>query len=89
LPLWLDWILLGLSAGTIAKFLVPGRDPTGCIVTILIGIAGAFVGGLIGTWLGWGRVSQGELDLRSIGIATVGSIVVLLLMRLIRPRPRR
>jgi uncharacterized membrane protein YeaQ/YmgE (transglycosylase-associated protein family) len=89
LPLWLDWILLGLSAGTIAKFLVPGRDPTGCIVTILIGIAGAFVGGLIGTWLGWGRVSQGELDVRSIAIATVGAIVVLLLVRLVRPRTPR
>jgi uncharacterized membrane protein YeaQ/YmgE (transglycosylase-associated protein family) len=40
LPLWLYWILLGLVAGTLAKFLVPGRDPSGCIITILLGIVG-------------------------------------------------
>lgn len=84
MPLWLDWIILGLVAGTLAKFLLPGRDPTGCIFTILLGIIGAFVGGLIGTLAGWGRVSQGSLDLRSIGIATAGAIVLLVLGRLVR-----
>jgi uncharacterized membrane protein YeaQ/YmgE (transglycosylase-associated protein family) len=84
LPLWLYWVLLGLFAGTLAKFLVPGRDPSGCIVTMVLGIAGAFIGGLIGSALGWGRVSAGELDLRSLGTATLGAIIVLLVGRLLR-----
>ena len=88
MALWLYWILLGLLAGALAKFLVPGRDPSGCIVTIVIGIAGAFLGGVIGTYLGWGRVTQGTIDLRSVGIATAGAIVVLLLLRLARPGRR-
>ena len=57
MPLWLYWILLGLVAGTLAKFLVPGRDPSGCIITILLGIIGAFIGGWLGTrFFGWGTV---------------------------------
>ena len=84
MPLWLNWIILGLVAGTLAKFLLPGRDPTGCIFTILLGIIGAFVGGLIGTFVGWGRVTQGSLDLRSIGIATAGAILLLVIGRLVR-----
>jgi uncharacterized membrane protein YeaQ/YmgE (transglycosylase-associated protein family) len=68
----------------LAKFLLPGRDPTGCIFTILLGIIGAFVGGLIGTFVGWGTVTQGSLDLRSIGIATVGAILLLVIGRLVR-----
>lgn len=88
MPLWLYWILLGLLAGTLAKFLVPGRDPAGCIVTILLGVIGAFVGGLIGTAIGWGTVSTGTLNLRSIAIATFGAIVVLVAARLVRRRRR-
>lgn len=84
MPLWLSWILLGLAAGTLAKFLLPGRDPSGCIFTILLGIVGAFVGGLAGTWLGWGKVSGGNFDLRSVGIATVGAMILLVLGRLVR-----
>lgn len=83
--LWLSWILLGLVAGSLAKFLVPGRDPTGCLVTILLGVVGAFVGGIIGTWLGWGRVT-GSLDARSIGLATLGAMVLLVLGRILRRR---
>ena len=84
MPLWLSWVLLGLIAGSLAKFLLPGRDPAGCIFTIFLGIVGAFVGGLIGTWLGWGTVAQGSLDLRSIGIATVGAMLLLILGRIAR-----
>ena len=84
MPLWLYWALLGLLAGTLAKFLVPGRDPSGCLVTILLGIVGAFIGGFIGTALGWGRVTSGSFDPRSIAIATLGAVVVLLVGRLIR-----
>ena len=88
MPLWLYWILLGLLAGTLAKFLVPGRDPAGCIITILLGVIGAFVGGLIGTAIGWGTVSTGTLNLRSIAIATFGAIVVLVAAKLLRTRRR-
>jgi uncharacterized membrane protein YeaQ/YmgE (transglycosylase-associated protein family) len=84
LPLWLYWVLLGLLAGSLAKFLVPGRDPSGCIVTVVLGIAGAFIGGLLASALGWGRVTTGELDVRSLGTATLGAIVVLLVGRLLR-----
>lgn len=83
---WLSWILLGLVAGALAKFLVPGRDPTGCVVTILLGIVGALVGGWAGTQLGWGTVTGPTLDLRNVGIATFGAVLVLLLARLIRRR---
>jgi len=89
MPLWLFWLVLGLIAGSLAKFLVPGRDPAGCIFTILLGVVGALLGGLIGTQLGWGKIDQGDLDLRSIGIATVGAIILLLLGRVIRRRKER
>jgi uncharacterized membrane protein YeaQ/YmgE (transglycosylase-associated protein family) len=85
LPLWLYWILLGLVAGALAKFLVPGRDPSGCIITIVLGIVGAFIGGWLGTqYFGWGQVAAGQFDLRSIGIATLGAIILLLLGRTFR-----
>ncbi|MEJ7810207.1 MAG: GlsB/YeaQ/YmgE family stress response membrane protein [Gemmatimonadaceae bacterium] len=82
MPLWLYWTLLGLLAGTLAKFLVPGRDPSGCIITIALGVAGAFIGGWIGTRLGWGTVTTGAFNARSVGLATLGAIVVLLIGRL-------
>lgn len=84
MPLWLYWILLGLVAGTLAKFLVPGRDPSGCVVTIVLGIVGAFLGGFIGTRIGWGTVTTGSFDFRSIGLATLGAILLLLIGRIAR-----
>jgi uncharacterized membrane protein YeaQ/YmgE (transglycosylase-associated protein family) len=81
---WLFWLLLGLIAGSLAKFIMPGRDPAGCIFTILLGIVGSLIGGLIGAQLGWGAVTSGDLDLRTIGIATFGALILLLLGRLIR-----
>ena len=90
---WLSWILLGLIAGSLAKFLVPGRDLPGCVVTILLGTAGAFVGGLLSTALGWGTIGE-RLDARSVLLATAGSVLVLLVARLLfaalrRPPPDR
>ncbi|MGP1394351.1 MAG: GlsB/YeaQ/YmgE family stress response membrane protein [Inquilinaceae bacterium] len=76
------WIIFGLIAGAIAKLIMPGRDPGGFIVTILIGIAGAVIGGFIGTQLGWGGVSG--FDLRSFGVAIVGALLLLLVFRMIR-----
>ncbi|HEY8900667.1 MAG TPA: GlsB/YeaQ/YmgE family stress response membrane protein [Chthoniobacterales bacterium] len=80
----ISWILFGLLAGALAKFLMPGKDPGGCFVTILLGVVGAAVGGWIGTALGFGRVDA--FDLRSLGIAILGSIVVLLIYRVARGR---
>ena len=73
------WILLGLVAGVLAKMLHPGRDPGGIIVTIVLGIAGALVGGFIGTRLGFGNISG--FDLRSVAIAVGGAILLLILHR--------
>ena len=75
----IGWILIGLVAGGLAKFLMPGKDPGGCIVTVLLGIAGAVLGGFIGTVLGWGSF-QG-FDLRSMGLAVGGSMLLLLIYR--------
>ena len=60
----LAWIVLGLIAGLLAKLLMPGRDPGGIIITILLGIGGALVGGFLGTRLGFGGLSG--FDLRSM-----------------------
>jgi uncharacterized membrane protein YeaQ/YmgE (transglycosylase-associated protein family) len=83
-PLWLHWVLLGLLAGALAKYLMPGRDPSGCIVTVVLGIIGAFIGGLIGTAVGWGSVTADRFEPRSLALATLGAIVILLVGRLIR-----
>ncbi|MFO1127073.1 MAG: GlsB/YeaQ/YmgE family stress response membrane protein [Rhodospirillales bacterium] len=77
----LSWIVFGLIAGMIAKFLMPGRDPGGFIVTILLGIAGAVVGGFIGTSLGFGAVDG--FNFGSFIIAILGAIVLLILYRVV------
>jgi uncharacterized membrane protein YeaQ/YmgE (transglycosylase-associated protein family) len=79
-----SWILLGLIAGTLARFIMPGKDPGGCLVTILIGIAGAIVGGSLGSAIGIGKVES--FDLGGIGIATGGAIILLILYRLIKKK---
>ncbi len=82
----LSWILFGLIAGVIAKALHPGKDPGGWIVTILIGIAGAFVGGWIGTMLGWGTTDG--FNFRSFLLA-IGGAVILLWLYSMATRNRR
>ncbi len=78
---WLAWIILGLISGAIAKAIMPGRDPGGFIVTALIGIVGAVVGGFLGqTLLGVGQTSG--VNLPSILTAVVGALVVLWVYRL-------
>jgi uncharacterized membrane protein YeaQ/YmgE (transglycosylase-associated protein family) len=79
----LSWIILGLVAGALAKWLMPGRDGGGWIMTILLGVAGAFVGGYLGSYLGVG-VTGGGLNLASIGTATAGAFVLLFAYRLIK-----
>jgi uncharacterized membrane protein YeaQ/YmgE (transglycosylase-associated protein family) len=74
------WVLLGLLAGGIAKLIFPGKDPGGCLATVGIGILGALIGGLMGTTVfGWGTVTG--FNLKSLGIAVVGSLVLLAMFR--------
>jgi uncharacterized membrane protein YeaQ/YmgE (transglycosylase-associated protein family) len=75
-------ILMGLLVGAIAKYIVPGKDPGGLIVTTMIGVLGALIGGALGERLGWGTITG--FDLRSIFVATLGAILLLLIFRLIR-----
>ncbi|MEU6268148.1 GlsB/YeaQ/YmgE family stress response membrane protein [Saccharopolyspora shandongensis] len=83
----ISWIVLGLIAGGIAKALMPGRDPGGCIVTILLGVAGAFVGGWVGKTLF--HVELGTFfDLRTWGLAVLGAFILLVGYRLIFGKPR-
>ena len=78
----LAWIIFGLIAGALAKLFMPGRDPGGFIITILLGIAGAIVGGFIGTALGFGDVTG--FDIRSFFIAILGAVILLFLYRSLR-----
>ena len=76
------WIFFGLIAGVVAKLLMPGRDPGGCIVTMLLGVAGAFVGGFVFEQLtGWPQMMR--FDFGSLLVAIIGAIIVLLVYRLI------
>ncbi len=79
---FLSWILLGLIVGALAKWIMPGRDPGGLVVTILIGIGGAFVGGFLGTRLGFGDVNG--FNLGSLALATGGALLLLLAHRKLR-----
>jgi uncharacterized membrane protein YeaQ/YmgE (transglycosylase-associated protein family) len=79
---WLVWIIIGGIAGAIAKLLMPGRDPGGCIITILLGIAGAFVAGFIGQSLGLSSTSNGAGFIGAI----IGAIIILAIYRLIAGR---
>ncbi len=75
----LSWVILGLIAGALAKWLMPGEDGGGWIITIVLGIAGAFVGGYIGSFLGLG--TTGGLSLGSILTATLGAFLLLFVYR--------
>jgi uncharacterized membrane protein YeaQ/YmgE (transglycosylase-associated protein family) len=72
-------LIIGLIVGAIAKLLTPGRDPGGCIITILLGIAGAFVAGYLGRLAGWYQPGQPAGFIASI----IGAVILLLIYRLI------
>ena len=78
---WLAWIIMGAIAGTLAKWILPGDDPGGIFVTILIGIAGGLLGGFIGTQFGLGGVSG--FNLLSVGLAIGGAMILLVIYRLV------
>ena len=75
----LGWIIFGLIVGAVAKLLMPGRDPGGFIVTMLLGIAGALVGGFLGRAAGW----YGPNDPAGFLMSLFGAIVLLVLYRVI------
>jgi len=79
----LAWIVFGLIAGVIAKFLMPGRDGGGFILTCILGVVGAVVGGWLATMFGMGGDVTG-FNMQSFLVAVVGAIVVLLVFRLLR-----
>jgi uncharacterized membrane protein YeaQ/YmgE (transglycosylase-associated protein family) len=78
------WIAVGLIAGALAKLIMPGDDPGGIIVTILLGIVGAFVGGFVVNLLGGAGVSG--FNVWSILVATLGAIILLGIYRLVAGR---
>ena len=75
----LSWVVVGLIAGFLAKWIMPGKDPGGFFVTILIGIVGGLLGGYIGSLIGWGGMSG--IDVKSILLATGGSLILLFAYR--------
>jgi uncharacterized membrane protein YeaQ/YmgE (transglycosylase-associated protein family) len=79
----IGWIVFGLVVGVIAKLLMPGRDPGGVIVTAVIGIAGALVGGLLGQFLGFYGPGEAAGYLMSI----LGAVLLLFVYRRLRARP--
>ena len=78
----LGWIVFGLIVGVVGKFLMPGRDPGGFVITILLGIAGALVGGFLGRVLGLYQ----EGDPVGFVMAVIGSIILLVLYRMVFAR---
>ncbi|AXW87873.1 hypothetical protein AU509_12420 [Lonsdalea britannica] len=78
----LSWIIFGLIAGILAKWIMPGNDGGGFFMTILLGIIGAVVGGYISTFFGYGRVDG--FNFGSFIVAVIGSLVVLWIYRKIR-----
>lgn len=78
----IGWIIFGLVVGVIAKFLMPGRDPGGFIITIVLGIVGALVGGMLGRAVGW----YGPNDGAGFFMALLGAILLLVLYRVFTRR---
>lgn len=79
---WIAWIIIGGIAGAIAKLLMPGKDPGGCIVTVLLGIAGALLAGFIGQAVGLESAMNGAGFIGAI----VGAFIILFIYRLILRR---
>lgn len=76
------WLVIGLLAGGIAKLLMPGKDPGGCLVTMLLGIAGALLAGFLGKSIGWYKEGEAAGFLAAI----VGAFIILLVYRLVLRR---
>lgn len=79
---FITWIVLGLIVGILAKWIMPGKDGGGFIMTVILGVIGAVVGGYVSTLLGMGDVTG--FNLPSILIATVGALIVLFIYNKVR-----
>ena len=79
---FLGWIVIGALAGIIAKAIMPGRDPGGCLVTIMLGVAGAAVAGFLGNALGWYERGEGAGFIAAI----LGAVLILFVYRLLARR---
>jgi uncharacterized membrane protein YeaQ/YmgE (transglycosylase-associated protein family) len=75
----LSWFFFGLIVGIIAKFFMPGKDPGGFIITIILGVTGAIMGGFIGSRIGFGPVSS--FSLLSLMISIAGAVLLLVIYR--------
>lgn len=80
----IGWIIFGLIVGVVAKLLMPGKDPGGFIITILLGIAGALLGGFVGRMLGL----YGPNDAAGFIMSLIGAVLLLLIYRMLRPAPK-
>ncbi len=78
----IGWIIIGGLAGAIAKFLMPGKDPGGCIITVILGIVGALVAGWLGHMVGWYAPNEGA----GFVAAILGAFILLLIYRLVAGR---
>jgi uncharacterized membrane protein YeaQ/YmgE (transglycosylase-associated protein family) len=83
---WISLIVVGLAAGAIAKLLLPGRDPGGCIVTTVIGLVGALIGGAVFSALG--HPVADRVSWPGLAAAIVGAIILLLIYRVVGGRRR-
>jgi uncharacterized membrane protein YeaQ/YmgE (transglycosylase-associated protein family) len=79
---FLGWIVIGALAGALARLIMPGRGPSGCIVTILLGVGGALLAGFLGNSLGWYRQGEGA----GFIAAVIGAIIILFIYRLVSGR---
>ena len=79
---WIAWIIIGGLAGAIAKLLMPGKDPGGCIITVLLGIAGALLAGFLGQALNTDSAMNGAGFIGAI----LGAFLILLVSRLVLKR---
>ncbi len=86
---WISLIILGLLAGAVAKLILPGDDPGGIFITALIGVAGALLGGLIARMLFGADALDGFFELSSWIVAILGSIILLLIYRMLVGRRTR
>jgi uncharacterized membrane protein YeaQ/YmgE (transglycosylase-associated protein family) len=82
---FLSWLLFGLVAGAVAKLIMPGKDPGGCLITAVIGMLGSVIGGFVGTRLFGIRQVTG-FNLHSLGIAILGAILLLTIYRVLVAR---
>jgi uncharacterized membrane protein YeaQ/YmgE (transglycosylase-associated protein family) len=76
------WLVLGLLAGALARFFLPGKDKMGCLLTVLVGVAGAYLGGFLATLLGFGGFRG--FDVYSLIVATLGAVLLLVVFRILR-----